>query len=452
MKDTLFVVGEQSVPVIAGSLAQQLGAFLGPLVIELDELVDKRLVRTLVLLVQTIIKFRHATQGLLLSELGGYLLSPEQAPAGTKRISNLLRCKQWRHELLERYLWRRASQRVRELEIQGHDVLAIWDESVWEKPESLALEELCAVRSSQAARLKHIKPGFYNPPGGRPVFVPGMQWLGLLIAGYQGAPTLAAMQWWTRRGEHASERRQQELHLLTGCALNWGQSVLHVFDRGFAGAPWLGELLSRHLRFVLRWQKGYILRDSQGREGKAWELARGQRSWGQRQLWDARRGCWHKIGVLALAVRHPLYPQQPLWLVVSRPGHGRQPWYLLTSEPIATTEDAWQIVLAYARRWQIEMTWRYAKSELAMESPRLWAWENRLKLLLIVTLAYAFLLSLLEPLLRELRQWLLDHFCHRTGKRSQNALTPLYRLRSALSRLWLAYPPPLIFPVGLNPG
>lgn len=30
------------------------------------------------------------------------------------------------------------------------------------------------------------------------------------------------------------------------------------------------------------------------------------------------------------------------------------------------------MVFAYARRWQIEMAFRYTKSELALESPRLW--------------------------------------------------------------------------------
>jgi hypothetical protein len=92
------------------------------------------------------------------------------------------------------------------------------------------------------------------------------------------------------------------------------------------------------------------------------------------------------------------------------------------------------------------MAFRYGKSELAMESPRLWKWERRLKLLLMVTLAYAFLLSLLNPTLELLREWLLRHFCHRTGKWGRETPTPLYRLRSALSRLWLAHPaakPPL---------
>ena len=87
------------------------------------------------------------------------------------------------------------------------------------------------------------------------------------------------------------------------------------------------------------------------------------------------------------------------------------------------------------------MAYRYAKSELALESPRLWFWHNRLKLLLMATLVYAFLLSLLDPALEPLRRWLLRHFCHRTGKRSQVTLTPLYRLRAAISRLWLASQP-----------
>lgn len=125
----------------------------------------------------------------------------------------------------------------------------------------------------------------------------------------------------------------------------------------------------------------------------------------------------------------------------ARRGQGQEPWYLLTSEPIHTAEEAWQVVYAYARRWQIERSWRYGKSERAMESPRLWDWERRQKLLLLATLAYAFLLSLLAPDHAPLRHWLLRYWCHRTGKRSRAAATPRYRVRSALSRLWLAYLP-----------
>lgn len=427
----------------SAALAERLQAFLAPLLADLDAQLDRRLVQTLLRLVQVIITFRHATQGLLLSELGGYLLSPAQAPAGTKRISNLLRSPRWSYQVIERFLWLRTQAFVSQMEAEAHDVLALWDESVLEKPESIALEGLCAVRSSRAARLKRIKPGFYNPPAGRPVFVPGLQWLGLLLLGYQGAPVLAAMRWWTTRGANASDRAGVEGQLLRECARTWGPRVLHIFDRGFAGSRWLQEVLGRHLRFVLRWPKHYKLVDELGQQRKAWEILRGQRSWGHRYLWDARRQSYRKTGIIAVAVRHADHPHQPLWLVASRPGAGREPWYLLTTEPVASQEEAWQVVSAYARRWQIEMAWRYTKSELAMQSPRLWSWHNRLKLLLIVTLAYAFLLSLLHPALQELRLWLLRTYCHRTGKRSQVALTPLYRLRSALARLWLAYPPPL---------
>jgi hypothetical protein len=42
------------------------------------------------------------------------------------------------------------------------------------------------------------------------------------------------------------------------------------------------------------------------------------------------------------------------------------------------------------------MTYRYSKTELALESPRLWCWERRLKLLFLATLADAFRLSLLK--------------------------------------------------------
>ena len=113
--------------------------------------------------------------------------------------------------------------------------------------------------------------------------------------------------------------------------------------------------------------------------------------------------------MLALPVRHPDYPG-PLYLVISRPGSGRPPWYLLTNEPIRSVEDSWNVVFAYTRRWQIEMAYRFSKSELAFQSPRLWFWGNREKLLLMASLAYAFLLSLLRPDLQKERDRLLKQF------------------------------------------
>ncbi len=43
----------------------------------------------------------------------------------------------------------------------------------------------------------------------------------------------------------------------------------------------------------------------------------------------------------------------------------------------------------------------------------------------------------------KLRRWLLRYAAHRSGRRLQATRVPLARLRLALSRLWLAYPPRL---------
>jgi hypothetical protein len=96
-------------------MSQRLEGFLGELLGWLDEKLDKRLVRTFMGLIQVILIFRDRPNGLLLSELGGYLLNPDQAPAGTKRISNLVRSCRWGYSLIERFLWSRAHSRVAEL-------------------------------------------------------------------------------------------------------------------------------------------------------------------------------------------------------------------------------------------------------------------------------------------------------------------------------------------------
>ena len=275
------------------------------------------------------------------------------------------------------------------------------------------IKGLCPVRSGKAARLKRIKPGYYNPPGGPPVFVPGLQWLTVMVAGMQGPPCLTAMRRWTSRGHLASGRQEQTASLLSQCAESWQKRVVHVFDRGYAGAPWLRELGVHQARFIMRWPTRYRLADGKG-EHPAWQITRGKRSQCYRQIWDTCRRQYRETGIVAVSVSHPQADGE-LRLVVSRPGKGRTPWYLLTNEPIATNDDAWGVVMAYARRWQVEMCYRACKTDLAMESLRLWFWANRLKLLLMVTLVYAFLLSLLAPELESLVQDLLRGWCHRTG-------------------------------------
>lgn len=436
----------------AQGIREQLGEMVRPLLRQLDEVLDKRLVATFFALLQAIIVHRHGRNGLLLSELGGYLLSPAQAPVGTKRLSNLLRSRRWSAEVIDDFLWQRADEAVQQWAQAGERALALWDESVLEKAESLAAEGLCPVRSSKAARLKRVKKGFYTPPSGAPIFVPGMHWLSVVVCGLRGRPTLARLRWWTTRGEHASERKTELEQLLQQCAHTWGSAVTYVFDRGFAFSTRIGACITHRLFFVIRWNLQYQLVDANGKR-PVWHMTRGKRSRSHRLIHDARRRCDRKMGMIFLSVTHPDFPDTPLTLVVSRPGAGRTPWYLLTNLPIVTDDDAWAVIFMYARRWHIEMTYRFAKTELAMESPRLWFWHNRLKLLAMVALVYAFLLSLLAPRFAQFRIWLLRHFCHRTGKRyRRTASIPLYRLRLALSLLWLAYPDPIPLPLQQTSG
>jgi hypothetical protein len=419
-------------------MSERCWLYLRDLLKELNHDLDRRLVKTLLDMVQVILIHRHRNNGLLLSELGDHLLGGERGPAGVKRIAKLLQSQRWNSQIITEYLWKQGDQGVRRRLAEGERVYVIWDESVIEKSESLKAEGLCAVRSSKAARLKRIKPGYFNPPGGRPIFVPGMNWLQVLVAGPSGVTSLAHLRWWTTRGEKESDKRSEEGQVLKRTVKMWGRKVIHIWDRGFAGSPWTSLALQKHVRFILRWKKDYNLLRADGLPHKAWQITRGQRSWEHRLIWDARRRCYRKTGVIAVPVSLPDYPRR-LWLVVSRPGSGRKPWYLLTTERIRSAQDAWSIIFAYARRWQVEMSIRFTKSEMAFECPRLHKWEARLKFLLIASLAYAFLLSLLAfpcPLLR-----LFDLACHRTGKWSRDISAPLYRLRLALSRLWLAYRP-----------
>ena len=107
-----------------------------------------------------------------------------------------------------------------------------------------------------------------------------------------------------------------------------------------------------------------------------------------KQIRDTTSGLKIACDLWWTPVRHPKYTDQ-LYLIKARTqGHV---CYLITNERVKTEEQAWEIFFTYKRRWQIETSFRYGKCELAMESPRLWSFENRLKLLGIVLLVYAFL-------------------------------------------------------------
>lgn len=423
-------------------LVEQLYEFAKPVLKELAQVLDRRLVQTFFDLLAVIIIQRHRNQGLLLSELGGQLMGMDRAPAGVKRLSNLLHSGRWGEQILVDWMWKEGDRKIEACRDPQDDTYAIWDESEIEKAESLKAERLCPVRSVKARRLKRIKKGYYNPPGGKPIFVPGFHWFEVVVTGFRGSPCLAHFHWWTTRGEEASKMRDEEGAVLKQLAKRWGSDVIHVWDRGFAGEPWLAQAFAARVRFILRWKKGNTLIDAQGNRRKASDISRRKRSVDHRMIYDCKRRCERKTGIVFFPVTLPNLPDHPLWMIVSRPGSGRQPWYLLTNDPISSTDDAWRIVFGYNRRWQIETAFRFDKSELAIESIRLLDWSARHKLMLIVALVHAFLLSLLSPRFEPLRAWLLSSWCHRTGKRSTSADAPLYRLRLALCALWIAFRPP----------
>ena len=372
------------------------------------------------------------------------------APAGTKRIGNLIRSLKWSIFHIDRYLLDEADKEVKRLKEAGKRILCIWDGSVVEKPESSAAEGLCPVISSKAKRLNRSKKGqVFNMPAARPVMVTGTHWTGALIAGLEGIPKIALMSWWTTKGTYATHTRNQEEEMLRTCIRKWGDLLVHVFDRGYASGPWIQVLQTLQVKFVIRWIKKHKFFDSNGVEKKLWEIGRGKKYLAHKEIFDVPTGQKMPCDIWWTQVWHASYAY-PLFCVKVRVK--KKIWYLITNEPVKTEAQAWEIVFTYKRRWQIETSFRYGKCELAMESPRLWAFENRLKLLSIVTLVYAFLLHLLEPVYRDRVQSVLRLKCHRTGKRCRDILVPLYRLRWAISRLWDEYHPVLgsVFPPNLE--
>ena len=86
--------------------------YLSSYLSSLLSLLDKRLVGTFYDLFVSILLNRDSKKGLLLSELGKYICGTAHAPAGTKRISNLLRSKNWNSDVLEKVQLEKAKDYV----------------------------------------------------------------------------------------------------------------------------------------------------------------------------------------------------------------------------------------------------------------------------------------------------------------------------------------------------
>jgi len=192
-------------------LLRQAESYTRPICQSLDRQIDSRLVSTFYNLFVTILMFRNRSMGLLLSELGGYICGFAHAPAGTKRISNLLRSKKWKAKLIDTFLFNRTIDRVKELEREGKRPLLLWDDSRIEKHESWVCEGLCSVLSSKAKRLTRIRRGFFSPPKER-ICVPGFQWTGVFLSHLGGIPSV--IRWKKNHLLVHAEKGTKKTHLL----------------------------------------------------------------------------------------------------------------------------------------------------------------------------------------------------------------------------------------------
>jgi hypothetical protein len=216
--------------------------------------------------------------------------------------------------------------------------------------------------------------------------------------------------------------------------------VIHVFDRGFASGAWLALAQALHVKFVIRWIKSHFFFDQNGNKKKLWQIGQNKKYFAHKLIKDVKTGEKIACDIWWAPVSHASYAGQLFVVKIRAKNHIMR---LITNERITREDQAWEIFFIYTRRWQIETSFRYGKSELAMESPCLREWENTLKLLGLVTLVYSFLLYLLQESYINIREYLLRLKCRRTGKRCQSVQAPLYRLRWALSRLWEEYQPAL---------
>ena len=226
---------------------------------------------------------------------------------------------------------------------------------------------------------------------------------------------------------------------LRKCKEHFGHRVTHVLDRGYASIQNIEWLLDFEQHFVMRWKKNHLLINSKGQKKKTHLISRSCKPIQTKRVFDKERKKFKEISISYTKVFHPELPDNELFMVVVRDRFNyNSPMYLLTSIPITTVEQAWEICHIYFHRWKVEQAFRFCKSELAMESPRLWYFENRLKFLAIISLVFDFMMSLIQNWNGWMWQF-LRNWCHRTGSRYRKASIPAYRLRAAISNCLTYY-------------
>lgn len=413
-------------------LLTQSETYLSSLEKELSKKIDERFVHTFYNLFIAILMFRNRPMGLLLSELGGFIAGFSSAPAGTKRIGRLLGCEKWTYQSIDDFFFNRGKQRIEKLKTCSKRPLLLWDDSQIEKSESSFLGGLCSVFSSKAQRLTRIRPGFFSPPSKR-IHTTGYKWTGVMLSSLGEVPSVFNMTWWTTRGKHKEHGTNIIYRMLRKVNQQIGKVALHVFDRGYANANMLEWLIQFNQDFLIRWKSNHLFVNEQGELKKIYNIARSYKAKSSKQVKDKERKKLKTISIAWAAVRHPEFLDHQLYLIIIRDkNYSNSPIYLLTSVPILDTQTAWEMCFSYIHRWEVEQSFRCCKSELGMESPRLWFFQRTLKLLAMVSLVYDFLLRMLANWKPWTKQ-LFATWCHRTGNRYNKAAVPIYRLRAAIS-------------------
>ena len=418
-------------------LLHQANTYLSTLQNSLSKKIDNRYVQTFYNLFIAILMFRNRSMGLLLSELGGFISGFSSAPSGTKRIGRLLACQGWTHQLIDDFFFTRAHCRMAELESCSKRPLLLWDDSRIEKSESNILGGLCSVFSSKAQRLTRIRPGFFNPPSKR-ICTTGYKWTGIMLSALGEVPCVFNMTWWTTRGKHKEQGSNIVYRMLKRIHQQIGSIALNVFDRGYANANMLENLIKFDQHFLIRWVSNHKFLNEAGKLKKIYNIARSHKGGFAKQVRDKERKKLKTVTITWVKVKHPEFPDNQLYLLIVRDKNNtNSPMYLLTNIPIADSATAWEMCFSYIHRWEVEQSFRCCKAELAMESPRLWFFKRTLKLLAIVSLVYDFLLRMLCYWKGWTKQ-LMRNWGHRTGNRYRKAAIPIYRLRAAIANALLA--------------
>jgi hypothetical protein len=99
--------------------------FLHPLVVCLDLVLDRRLVRTFVQTVITILVHRARQHGMVAVRVGrGVALSRSRPRRNKARLSNLFLSPKWSSLVIDVFLWKRAEAFVKRLQEAGQPILA----------------------------------------------------------------------------------------------------------------------------------------------------------------------------------------------------------------------------------------------------------------------------------------------------------------------------------------